>query len=427
MTVTETISNVWILTMESNADGSLKPPFQGDIEITEAKITAVVAKQYSTEPQQIALPGLVNAHGHAAMCLFRGYGDDIALMSWLKDKIWPVEDKLSAADVYWGTLLAITEMLKSGTTTFADMYFFCAEIAQAVTESGIRASLARGLMPGAEADNKIAEALDFALQYRQAADGRITTMLGPHAPYTCDQGFLTVVAEKARAQQIPLHIHLAETQDEIAQIQKREGCRPVEFLQRCDFFTGNKVLAAHCVWLDSAEIGLLKDYDLSVAHNPVSNLKLASGIAPVTEMLQGGLNVALGTDGASSNNSLDLFEEIKLAALLAKGRDLNPVAVPAAAALKMATINGAKALGLEEQIGSLTVGKQADIILVNLDAAHFYPRHDLVSHLAYAARGADIDTVMVAGQTLLKGRHLQTIDEAEIKLQAEQIAKRLCY
>ena len=422
---TKTISNILILTMEENADGSLIPPFQGDIEITNDTISKITPQQYAAEPQQIALPGLVNAHGHAAMSLFRGYGDDMSLMSWLSDKIWPVEAKLSGEDVYWGTMLAGAEMLKSGTTTFADMYYFCDDVARAVAESGLRASLTRGLIPAADAD-KLAEGLEFALKYNQTANGRITTMLGPHAPYTNDQAFLTRVAEAARKHKLPIHIHLAETEDEIRQIITRDGCRPVEFLERCNFFADNKVLAAHGVWLNSAEIDFLQKYDVSVAHNPTSNLKLACGIAPVAEMQQKGLNVALGTDGACSNNSLDMFAAIKLAAILAKARELDPLVIPAAEALKIATINGAKALGLEDKIGTLTPGKQADIILVSLDAPHFYPRHDLISHLVYAATGSDIDTVLVAGQVLMQNRQLQTIDEAAVKAQAERVAKRLC-
>jgi 5-methylthioadenosine/S-adenosylhomocysteine deaminase len=423
-----------ILTMERE-NGQLKPPFRGDILVEGDKIARIgesLPQQQSACEQEIdgrhmlAMPGLINAHNHAAMTLFRGFGDDMALMDWLNNRIWPVEAKMTGADILQGTRLAVLEMIKSGTVAFADMYGSCEQVAEAVAEAGCRAAICWGIMDRtAEQGIKVLrQGLDFALNYRGAYEGRITTMLGPHAPYTCSPAFLTQVAQAGREHQLPLHIHLLETQDEIAQIAARDGCRPVELLERCDFFRGNKVLAAHCVWLNEEEIATLSSYDVSVAHCPASNLKLASGLAPAAGLLAAGVNVALGTDSACSNNNLDLFEEIKLAALSAKVRSLDPLAVPAATALEMATINGAKALGLEET-GILTAGKQADIILINIDQPHFTPRHDLISHLVYAARGSDVDTVMVAGKLLMKKKVLQTLDEERIIYEAEHIAKEL--
>ena len=424
-----------ILTMERE-NGRLKPPFRGDIVVEGDKIACIGESlpQEQNPPEQVidgrhmlAMPGLINAHNHAAMTLFRGFGDDMALMDWLNNKIWPVEAKMTPADILQGTRLAVLEMIKSGTVAFADMYGCCEQVAQAVIEAGCRAAISWGIMDFTpeQGASELCRGLDFALHYRDAGEGRITTMLGPHAPYTCSLEFLSQVAQSGREHCLPLHIHLLETQDEVAQVAARDGCRPLELLERSDFFCATKVLFAHCVWLNKEEIAKLTCYDVSVAHCPASNLKLASGLAPVAELLAAGVNVALGTDGACSNNNLDMFEEIKLAALSAKVRGLDPLAVPAATALEMATVNGVKALGLEET-GILTAGKQADIILINIDQPHFTPQHDLISHLVYAARGSDVDTVMVAGKLLMKKKVLQSLDEERIIYEAEHMAKKLC-
>ncbi|MCL1976047.1 MAG: amidohydrolase [Firmicutes bacterium] len=425
-----------ILTMERE-NGALKSPFRGDILVEGDSITHIGATsvyEESTCEQVIdgrhllAMPGLINTHSHAAMTLFRGFGDDLTLMDWLQNKIWPAEGKMTPTDILLGTRLAILEMIKSGTTAFADMYDFCDQVVEAVAEAGGRASICRGIVAftpemGAQ---KLEQGLAFALHYRGVCAGRVTTMLGPHAPYTCSPDFLAHMAELGREHKLPLHIHLLETQDEIAQIAARDGCRPVELLERCDFFRDNKVLAAHGVWLNEEEISSLSGYDVSVAHCPASNFKLASGIAPVNGLLAAGVNVALGTDSACSNNSLDLFEEMKLAALVAKVRGLDPLALPAATALEMATVNGAKALGLAG-CGLLAAGNKADIILVNIDQPHFTPQHDLISHLVYAAGGSDVDTVLVAGRVLMHKRELTTLDEERIIYEAEHIAQELCY
>ncbi|MCL1817100.1 MAG: amidohydrolase family protein, partial [Clostridiales bacterium] len=277
-----------------------------------------------------------------------------------------------------------------------------------------------------EAEKKLAQGLDFALRYRGAYEGRVTAMLGPHAPYTCSPAFLTHLAEVGRKYQLPLHIHLLETQDEVTQIAARDGCRPPELLERCDFFRENKVLAAHGVWFNEEDIACVKGYDINVAHCPASNLKLASGLAPIKQLMAAGINIALGTDSASSNNNLDMFEEMKLAALAAKVKEFDPLALPAATALEMATINGAKALDLPDS-GVLAIGKAADIILLNIDQAHFTPQHDLISHLVYAARGSDVDTVIIAGKLLMQGREMKSMDEERIIYEAEQAARDLCY
>ena len=425
-----------ILTMEREGSG-LQPPFRGDIVVEGDKIACIGAsppqephtyEQVIDGQNLLAMPGLINAHNHAAMTLFRGFGDGLALMKWLQNKIWPVEAKMTAQDILLGTRLAALEMIKSGTTAFADMYGFCEQVAQAVDEAGLRASISWGLIDSTpqEGEKQLRQGLEFALGYRDSCEGRITTMLGPHAPYTCTREFLTHIAHLGRQHGLPLHIHMHETQDELAKIAARHGCRPLELLEACDFFRHNKVLAAHGVWLNEQDITSLSGYDISVVHCPASNLKLASGMAPLLKLQAAGINVALGTDGACSNNNLDMFEEMKLAALLAKVRDLDPQALPAAAVLELATVNGAQALGLDG-CGALTVGSKADIILINIDQPHFTPQHDLLSHLVYVAGGSDVDTVIVNGKILLQKKVLKTLDEERIIYEAEHSARNLCY
>ena len=414
------IKNAEIITMERDGNGVLSAPFHGNIVVEDGLIKSVSREEIEGDFDFVieaggfvAMPGLINTHGHAAMSLFRSYADDMDLMSWLTDKIFPIEDRLRGEDVYNGTMLAIAEMLKSGTTTFADMYFFMDDTARAVHESGIRASLSQGLTePAQGVPDKLEAACDFARRLNGAADGRITTMLGPHAPYTSSPAYMKRIIDTAAADKLPLHIHLAETQSETEQIMARDGKRPVALLAELGLFE-NKVLAAHGVYLDSEEIELLSKHNVSVAHNPRSNMKLASGIAPVAEMLAKGVNVSLGTDSACSNNNLDMFQEMRVAALMAKLKNLDPKSLPAMEALAMATVNGAKALGLDN-LGILKVGYRADIILVNTRRLHMSPSNDIVSLLVYAASGSDVDTVIVDGRILVAHGELLFMDEERI-------------
>lgn len=376
-------------------------------------------------PEMVALPGLVNAHTHAAMTLFRSYADDLPLMRWLQDAIWPLEAKLKAEDVYWGTLLACSEMLLGGTTTFADMYFFMDEVAEAAAESGIRASLSRGLIgvaPGA--DKALKESRRFVRDWHGKANGRITCMLGPHAPYTCPPEYLKKVIKLAEELGVGVHIHLAETRQEIEEIQKQYGCSPVALVARVGLLD-LPVLAAHCVHLSSEDIAVLTEKKAGVAHNPESNMKLASGIAPVVQLLEAGVTVGLGTDGAASNNNLDMFEEMRAAALLQKVANDNPEALPAYAVLEMATIGGARALGLGDEIGTLEAGKRADIILLNLRQPHLWPPHDAVAHVVYAARAGDVDTVIVDGEVVVENGKLLRVDVDAVLDNARRCALRL--
>ncbi|MDO9535858.1 MAG: amidohydrolase [Bacillota bacterium] len=374
----------------------------------------------------LVMPGFINTHTHAAMTLFRSYADDMSLMDWLQKKIWPVEAKLQREDIYWGTMLAILEMLKGGTTCFADMYFFMDEVARACGESGIRASISQGLIgiENAKGLDGLKESSRLVENWHKKDDGRITVMLGPHAPYTCPPAYLQKVASKAAELGIPIHIHLSETRSEVEECRAAYGKTPIELMDEIGLLEQN-VLAAHCVHLTGREIEIISEKKVAVAHNPGSNLKLGSGVAPLAELLKKGALVSLGTDGASSNNNLDMVEEMRLAALLQKGVSEDPTVVTAEDALTMATLNGAKSLFLDEEIGTLRKGSKADLIMFNLKKPHFYPLHNLISHLVYSAASSDVELVMVNGKFLMEKGKLLTIDEERILFEAQNRALRL--
>ena len=372
----------------------------------------------------VAMPGFINCHTHAAMTLLRSYADDMPLMKWLNEKIWPLEAKLCKEDFYWGTLLCCLEMIKSGTTTFADMYFEMDQVALAVEKSGIRACLSRGMIGVApNAQTAIDENVKFVEEWQGKARGRITTMFGPHATYTCPPEYLKKVVKLASDHNVGIHIHVAETRDEIDQIKESYGLTPVQYLDDSGVFEV-PVLAAHCVHVNQDDIAILKRKKVRVAHCPESNMKLASGISPVIELLNSGVVVGLGTDGAASNNNLDMMEEAHSAALLQKVATGDPMALPAFAALRMATTDGALALGLED-VGLIKPGMKADLILVDFRRPHLYPRHDLYAHLVYAAQSADVDTVIINGEIVMEGRMVLTMDEREVMAQAQKCADRL--
>ncbi len=371
------------------------------------------------------LPGLVNTHGHAAMSLLRGYADDLNLQVWLEQKMWPMEAKFTAADVRAGTQLSIAEMIRSGTTSFVDMYDHMDTVAEAVEASGMRGVLARGMIgfPADQQQVKLREATVFARNWHGAADGRITTMISPHSPYTCPPDFIEQVVQAAHELQLPIHTHMSETRKEVELNVEQYGERPVQHLLKLGVFS-RPTLLAHAVHLTVDEIAVLAAHDVRVSHNPGSNLKLASGIARVVEMRAAGIRVSLGTDSSASNNNLDMFEEIRLAALLQKGISLDPTALPAYEALKMGTIEGAESIWLEH-VGKLAVGYKADFIGVDIDQPHYYPQTDLVSHLVYSGAGQDVSEVCVDGRFLMKGRELLTLDEERIKAEAQRSFDRL--
>lgn len=374
---------------------------------------------------KVALPGFINTHTHAAMTLLRGYADDLPLMEWLQTKIWPLEDRLTDEDIYWGTLLANIEMIKSGTTAFADMYFHMDQAARAVEQSGLRGILSRGMVGvGPESELAMTQSRELFSKWHGAANGRITFMLGPHAPYTCPPDYLKRVIALADELGTGIHIHLAETKGEFEDIKKQYGKTPVELMDEAGLFE-RRVLAAHCVHLTSHDIDILASKQVGVAHNPESNMKLASGIAPVPEMLDRGIAVGLGTDGASSNNNLDMLQEVRSCALLHKVNTFNPTVLPAGQALEMATVNGARALGLEKQIGKLEAGMNADIILLSLSEAHMTPRYDILANIVYAGQASDVLTVITDGNIIMEDRIIKTLDEHEVLEHCRSIAARL--
>ncbi len=375
------------------------------------------------------MPGLVNTHGHVGMSLLRGFADDLPLQQWLEDKMWPMEAQFTAEHVKWGTSLSIIEMIRTGTTTFVDMYDHMGEVAKLVADTGIRGSLCRGMIGfGTEEQRqqKLAEATAFVREWNNQADGRITTMMAPHAPYTCSPEFIAQIVEKSAELQVPMHIHMSETRFEVEQNVRDYGVRPVAHLENIGVFA-RPTLVAHAVHLTDEEIEILAKYDVKVSHNVVSNLKLASGVARVPEMLAKGVSVSLGTDSSASNNNLNLFEELKLAATIHKGVTYNPIAVPAEEALRMATIYGADCVFQANQIGSLEIGKQADFIMLDANQAHFHPANNPISHIVYAANGRDVTDTVVAGKFLMRDRQLQTIDEERAIHEADRLFQQLSY
>ena len=374
---------------------------------------------------KIAAAGMVNAHTHIAMTLLRSYADDMALMDWLQNKVWPAEAGLKEGDCAVGTRLGILEMLQSGTTAFADMYFFMEETAKVSEEAGIRACLARGLMGEAynKEDERLQENIRLFHNWHGKADGRITVMLGPHAPYTCSGDYLRLISDTAKELGCGIHIHLSETRQEVKDCLAKNGMTPIQWADSLGLLDAG-CLVAHGVWATDREIRLLAAKKARVAHNPQSNLKLASGIAPVEKMRKQGVVVGLGTDGATSNNNLDLLEETRLAAMLHKTVSYDPLSVPAAEAWDMATRQGALCLGYEN-LGKLEEGFLADLVLYDMNKPYWHPRHDRMSLLVYAAGAGDADTVIINGKVVMEKKEVKTLDAEKIYAEADVVARRL--
>jgi 5-methylthioadenosine/S-adenosylhomocysteine deaminase len=373
----------------------------------------------------VVMPGLINTHTHAPMVLYRGLADDLALMEWLQKYIFPAEAKtVSAAFVRTGTHLAALEMIQSGTTLFTDMYYFEEEIARATKEAGLRGVLGQSVIGFPVADAKTpADALARTEKFFQefAGDELIIPAVAPHSMYTLDAKSLTAARALADKYGRPTLIHLSETRDEVDISRKKHKMQPAAYLDSIKFW-GPRVLAAHGVWLTPPEIATLKKHGVGVSHNPESNMKLASGTAPVPQMRAAGVPVGLGTDGAASNNDLDMFEAMRVAALLHKLQSNDPRAIPAPVALEMATIGGARALGLGDRLGSLEAGKRADLIVVSMSSARQTPMYDPISHLVYATRGDDVRTTIVNGRVLMRDRKVLTLDEAAVLADARRAA-----
>ena len=375
---------------------------------------------------KLVMPGLINCHTHAYMSVFRNYADDLSFSDWLFGKIMPAENRLTPEDAYWCNLLSCIEMIRTGTTCFLDMHMFGGQSVRAAADSGMRAVISRGLAsePGEApaASRRLAE----ALEEMDCAQGNplITFLLAPHAIYSCDKDLLRHVAQLARARGLGLHIHLAESRAELDNCQKAHGCTPVQYLDTLGFFD-SPTIAAHCVHLTDEDIAILKKRGVCVATNPISNMKLGNGFAPVGELLDAGVTVCIGTDGAASNNALNMFREMGMLAQVHKGTAQNAQALPAAQVLHAATLAGAQALGLNKKIGSIAPGKQADVIVLDLCQPHLQPLNNPISGLVYSATGMEVETVMVRGNILMENRRLNTIDEQRVYTEMERIRRAL--
>ncbi|MCD4821973.1 MAG: amidohydrolase family protein [Methanococcoides sp.] len=421
------IKNGYVLTMDPEL-GDLK---NGVVVIDDGSIVEVAESTEATADTVIdaqggvVMPGFVNTHTHAGMTLFRGYADDLPLESWLQDHIWPAEAELTASDVVAGTNLACLEMIKSGTVAFADMYFFMEEVGKVVESSGLRAALSYGMIELGDAEkgkSELKKGKGFVNEWNGEADGRISAMYGPHAPNTCSKEFLIKVKEQAVADNAKIHIHVLETEAELNQMKGQYGMCSVNMLDSIDFF-GPDVLAAHCVWLSDGDMDILANNNVNISHNPVSNMKLASGVAPVTKLLDRGANVCLGTDGCASNNNLDMFDEMKTATLLQKVDTMDPTALPAKKVLEMATVSGANALDIKS--GMLRKGYNADVIIVDMNRSHLTPLFDVPSQLVYSAGGSDVRTSIVNGKVLMDDHKMLCMDEQKIIDDAKEAASNL--
>ncbi len=376
----------------------------------------------------IAMPGLINTHTHAAMVLLRGLADDLPLKEWLEGHIWPAESKFVGPDfVKVGMNLALYEMVKSGTTLFCDMYFMPEETLPNIEEFKLRAVVGVPILDvptPVSKSPKVSFERTLALIDLLKDSDLIDVAVSPHSPYTCSQGVLIEAAELAKAQKKPLQIHLSEEKWESEKIFSERKMSPVAYLDGLGLFQ-NRTIAAHVNWLFDGDIEILKERGVGVAHNPQSNMKLATGISPVPDLLKAGIKVGLGTDGAASNNDLDIFGEMDAAARLHKISRKDPTAVSAKEAARMATLGGAEVLGLQDEVGSLEAGKSADIILVDTDSPHMQPLYDIHSQLVYAAKGSDVMTVMVKGEVIYDKGELLTVDGERIIARAKEFAKRI--
>lgn len=374
---------------------------------------------------KLVIPGLINCHTHSYMSFMRNVADDLSFMDWLFGTIDPIEQQMTDEDTYWGANLAIIEMMKSGTTCFNDMQMNIHQTTRAVKESGMRAVICRGLV-GSGNDEAGQMRLRQAYEERDAAADcdRLTFRLGPHAPYTCDDAFLKIVAAEAKKENMGIHIHLSESESEISQIQEKYGCTPIALAEKCGIFDV-PAIAAHCVQVTDEDIAILKRKNVSVVTNPASNMKLGNGFAPIAKMLEQGVNVCLGTDGAASNNCLNMFHELSLLTLIHKGTGRTPQCVSAKEGFRIATINGAKALGLDREIGSVEVGKKADLAILDLNTPSLTPRNNLLAGLSYSANGSEVDTVIINGQITMEGRKILTMDEKLVYQKIQEIIVRM--
>ncbi len=422
------VKNGTILTFDSEA--TLLD--EGWLSVKDNKIDGLgkgkppAAKHTIDATGKVVMPGLINTHTHASMVLLRGLADDLPLHEWLFNNIFPIENKFARGDfVYWGTKLAAAEMLLSGTTTFNDMYYEPDMICKAAKEAGIRAVVSPAALdlPARGEPKAITNGVKKFME-KWAGDGLIVPSTGSHAIYTCSPELLMMLAKLAEEKGTVYHIHLSETEGEVKDSLKKHGKSPVEYLESLGVLSP-RVLAAHCVHLSEEDIRILKKHDVKVAHNPESNMKLASGIAPIADLTRLGVCVSIGTDSAASNNNLNMFEALRLASFLQKISTKEPTVIPAKQALDMATIEGARALGLEGKIGSLETGKLADIIIIDLSVPNMQPLYNIYSQLAYSATGSEVETVIVNGKVVVRYGKVVSFDLGETVEKVREIAERI--
>ncbi len=394
--------------------------------LPDRTIQTDISKSTNLEGKWV-IPGLINTHGHAGSALLRGYSDELSLDEWLKKKIWPAEAKFTEETVKAGLKLAIVEMLKSGTTTFLEMYHLHLEMmANIILDSKIRAVLCRGMIglcSHQEQLKKLAEACEIADYVERIGKGKLTSMLAPHAPYTCPPSFLEEVSDAAKQKGLPVHIHVAETKREVELHLEKYGLTPVVHLSKLGLFD-HHCLLAHATHVTDEEINLIAHENVYISHNPTSNLKLGSGIANIPKMLKNNVNVSLGTDSTASNNNLDMFQEIRMAALIHKGLHQDPTLIPSEIALSLATVKGAEALCLNN-VGQLKQNFKADFITINQQAAHLQPSEHMLSHLVYSVTGSDIIDVYIEGECIVKNKELLTMDEEKIIFEANQAYRKI--
>ncbi|MDR0952488.1 MAG: amidohydrolase [Oscillospiraceae bacterium] len=408
-----TIKNALTLTPQGAGEHTVY--IDGDaIAVLDAPPADFKADRVIDGAGKLLTPGLINAHTHVYMTAMRNRADDLPLMSWLNDRVWPMEDSLTEEDGYWGTLLGIMELLLGGATAFLDMDIFSEATARALADSAFRGGVSKGLTDISGWDGGL-ERLEIAQReiekYKHLPN--VEFFLAPHAPYTCSEKYLTLIAERANDLGVGIHTHLSESLDEQETALKQYGLTPAQLYDRCGLLT-EKTVCAHCVFLSDEDIALLAARGVSVAHNPASNMKLANGFAPVSKMLDAGINVALGTDGCCSNNNQNMLREMTLAALIGKGTAQDATVLPAAKVFNMATKNGARALGATGLTGEITVGSKADLALFPLDFPGFFPLGDPLSALCYAGAGLRAETVLVGGKILLDKGEFTTIDADKV-------------
>ncbi|MBR3613783.1 MAG: amidohydrolase [Clostridia bacterium] len=399
--------------IENNIIKKIEKDIDKEIEVDE-KINA---------KNMLVMPGLINTHTHLAMSIFRGYKTDKKLMDWLENAIFPVEDKLKPEDIYWNSYLSCLEMIKSGTTTCNDMYFGMNKTVEAINDTGLRAVVAWCIKDDSIKD-KVEQTREYAKRYNSNENGKIRIYVSADAPHTCNPDTIKLCVDLAKELNTGLHIHLAETIDEETKIKSRYDKRSTEYLNDLDVFDVPVVLA-HGIYVSDSDIEILKKIRGGISHNPISNCKLSSGICDVVKLRKNGINIGLGTDGIGSTTTMDMFEEMKTAAYLQKVNTMEPSSISAYDILKMATIEGAKVLGMEDEIGTLEPGKKADMIFIKTDKLHMCPANDVCANLVYSSNGADVESVMIDGKVIMQNRKMLNLDEKQVMRQVKKIAKRL--